>query len=165
MKKFRLATVAAVGALVTGAGILAPATAEAAPSYWTFKNHRFNTCITAGDGDTAYGTHCQGWKRQQWDWIGGSHGIYHQLKNRETGKCLTTDFENPVNAVWTSACDTNKHQWWYYDADRKLLYNAKSGGGSTGFLRTSDVPDALYTSSYQDSPIGDAYFKWDGSHT
>ncbi|NUP23124.1 MAG: ricin-type beta-trefoil lectin domain protein [Streptomyces sp.] len=165
MKKLRLATVTALSTLAVGAGMIFPSSAQAA-TYWTFENGAWNTCLTAGDSGVAYHTTCQGSNRQQWDWVGSGHGQYLQLKNRETGKCLTTDFKNSVNAVWTSTCGAAPDQWWYYRGSDRALYNEGEGNGSTGFLRTSPTErDAVYTSSLAGSPVAGSYFTWIGSHT
>lgn len=163
VKKMRMAAVGVISGLTAAAGLMFPASAQAAPTYWTFQNARFGTCLTGSDSGTAYGTLCQGWERQQWDWTGSGHGGYHQLKNRVTGQCLTTDFVNKVNAVWTSACDTNKSQWWFYDGDSKFLFNEGSSSASLGYLRASDVKDAIYTSSYAGNDIPTTWFQWTGT--
>ncbi|MEU2564032.1 ricin-type beta-trefoil lectin domain protein [Streptomyces longispororuber] len=160
MKKFRLATVAAAGALATAAAILTPASAQAAPSYWTFKNWEFHTCLTAGDSGSAYATSCSDSARQQWDWVGSDH--FQLLKNRKTGKCLTSDGKsdatNGQNSVWTTDCD--KAIGWHYGGDTRWLQN-NVGDWDHGFLRTSDVRDAVYTSGK--NQVGPDYYKWTGT--
>nr|WP_238427372.1 RICIN domain-containing protein [Streptomyces adustus] len=160
VKKLRLATVAA-GALIAGAGLLAPTSAQAASTYWTFKNVQYGTCLTAGDSGSAYSTTCVGSNRQQWDWVGDGHSSYHMLKNRETGKCLRTDGVSNVNAVWTSTCDTDAdYEWWYYNGDDRVLY-VQPGG--LDFLSTSStVKDAVYSQGLDLSNLN--LFKWVGTH-
>lgn len=163
VKKFRLATVAAIGALVASAGVMFPASAQAAPTYWQFQNARFGTCLTAGDSGSAYATTCQGSNRQQWDWTGDGVGLYHMLRNRETGKCLRTDKTTNTNAVWTSDCDSGFGEWWYYDGGTQHLYT-EIGNARSGFLRTSDVKDAVYSTVLNQAGIGSSYYVWAGTH-
>ncbi|WP_225836212.1 RICIN domain-containing protein [Streptomyces sp. NK08204] len=160
MKKLRLAAVTAVSTLAAGAGLMFPASAQATPTYWTFQNERFGTCLTAGDSGSAYATYCQGWNRQQWDWVGSGHNGYLQLKNRETGRCLMTDNKTNTNAVWMSDCSTGAAgQWWYYDASYKELFN-ELGTTNDGYLRTSDVKDAVYSTDLGQVDI--SYYHWTG---
>ncbi|WP_329527209.1 RICIN domain-containing protein [Streptomyces sp. NBC_01462] len=160
MKILRLATLA-VSALIAGAGLLAPTSAQAATTYWTFENQRFGTCLTAGDSTSVFATACHtSSTRQNWDWVGSGHGSYHQLKNQETGLCLMTDNKTSVNAVWQSDCITGAAgQWWYYDEDSWSIFNELNGAP---FLRTSDVKDAVYcTDLNQTTP---SYYDWNGYH-
>jgi hypothetical protein len=162
VKKLRLATVTALSSLAVGAGMILPSSAQAAPTYWQFQNSRFGTCLTAGDSGSAYATVCQGWNRQQWDWIGDG-AWYKQLRNRETGKCLMTDAKSDINAVWTSDCNSSATgQMWYYDSADFELY-ANVGGVTGGYLRTSDIKDAVYTSQ-RNTSIADSYYTWFGTH-
>ncbi|SDM98875.1 Cytolethal distending toxin A/C domain-containing protein [Streptomyces sp. cf386] len=160
MKKLRLATVTALSTLAVGAGMIFPSSAQAA-TYWTFKNERFGTCLTAGDSGTAYATLCQGWNRQQWDWVGDGPGNFMQLKNRETGKCLVTDNKSDVNAVWLGTCNAVNGQWWYYAADTQGIFN-NLGGPNDGHLRTSNNPDAVYATDAGQEPA--SYYTWTGTH-
>ncbi|MGX1545864.1 RICIN domain-containing protein [Streptomyces adustus] len=161
MRKLRLAAVGALGALVAGAGLAFPASAQTASTYWTFQNARFGTCLTAGDTGTAFATSCVGSTRQQWDWVGDGHGIFKQLKNRNTGQCLMTDNVTDVNAVWTSSCTGSTGQWWFYNADTLRLYDDLGAAGE-GLLRSSNTKDAVYaTDADQETP---AYYTWIGTH-
>jgi hypothetical protein len=159
VKKYRLAAVTAIGTLVAGAGLMFPSSAQAA-TYWTFKNERFGTCLTAGDSGSAYATLCQGWNRQQWDWVGDGPGSYMQLKNRETGKCLVSDNKSDTNAVWMGTCSAVNGQWWYYDAATKGIWN-NLGFGGDGHLRTSRVKDAVYATDRDQE--ADSYYNWTGT--
>lgn len=159
VKKLRLATVTALSTLAVGAGMIFPSSAQAA-TYWTFQNGRFGTCLTAGDNDSAYATICQGWQRQQWDWVGSGHGSYHQLKNRVTGKCLMTDNNTNTNAVWMSDCRDAAGQWWFYDTPSESLFN-QIGAAGESFLRTSDVRDAVYSTDL--GQVDPSYYDWSGS--
>ncbi|MFD9001412.1 RICIN domain-containing protein [Streptomyces sp. NPDC059582] len=159
MKKLRLA---AIGALVAGAGLLFPASAQAAPTYWTFTNGRFSTCLTAGDTGTAFATSCVGSTRQQWDWVSDGPGSSQALKNRNTGLCLMTDNKTNTNAVWMSTCNGSAGQWWYYDAATRCLNNILGGEGD-GYLRTDEVVrDAVYATDF--GQTDDSYFHWFGTH-
>ncbi|WP_405991312.1 RICIN domain-containing protein [Streptomyces sp. NBC_00986] len=161
MKKLRLAAVSAVGALAASAGLMFPATAQAAPTYWQFQNARYGTCLTAGDTGTAFATSCVGSNRQQWDFVGT--GTYQELRNRETGTCLMTDNNTDTNAVWMSSCTGSLGQLWSYN-------------GATGFivgllglefeehLRTSTVQNAVYATDYPQSGIDSDTFIWWGTH-
>ncbi|MFB7332182.1 RICIN domain-containing protein [Streptomyces adustus] len=162
MKKLRLATLA-VSALISGAGLLAPTSAQAATTYWTFENQRFNTCLTAGDSTSIYATVCHtNSTYQNWDWVGSGHGVYHQLKNQETGLCLMTDNKTNVNSVWQSDCSTGAAgQWWFYADDTWSIFNQLGGAGEE-FLRTSDVKDAVYCTDL--GQVTDAYYDWNGYH-
>ncbi|MGW0768422.1 RICIN domain-containing protein [Streptomyces sp. NPDC002676] len=160
MKKLRLAAVSALGTLAVGAGLVFPASAQAA-TYWTFQNERFGTCLTAGDAGSAYATTCQGSNRQKWDWVGTGHNGYHQLKNAETGKCLMTDDKTQTNAVWMSDCGTGAAgQWWYYDGSSKVLFN-ELGLVDDFYLRTSDVKDAVYSTNI--NQVSSSYYHWSGT--
>ncbi|MEU4212757.1 ricin-type beta-trefoil lectin domain protein [Streptomyces sp. NPDC026206] len=161
MRTRRLATVTAAGAIVAGAALLFPASAQAAPTYWTFKNGQFGTCLTAGVTDAAYATVCNGGSHQQWDWIGVS-GDYNQLKNRATGRCLMTDNKSALNKVWMSTCNSSATgQQWRYDAAAYKIQGLP-GGRNDSLLRTSRTKDAVY--STQDRTEDDAYYIWKGSH-
>ncbi|GAA3574758.1 RICIN domain-containing protein [Streptomyces osmaniensis] len=159
MKRLRLAAVGTLSAVAVGAGLMFPATAQAA-TYWTFQNQRFGTCLTAGDSGSAYATACQGWQRQQWDWVGSGHGSYHQLKNRVTGKCLMTDNRTDTNAVWMSDCRDAAGQWWFYDGGINRMW-AEIGGASDAHLRTSDVKDAVYATDL--NQFASSYYTWFGT--
>ncbi|MEU6064673.1 hypothetical protein ABZ864_09265 [Streptomyces sp. NPDC047082] len=158
MKKLRLAAIATIGALATSAAVLLPAPAQAAPTYWTFQNFRFHTCLTAGDSGSAYATLCNNADRQDWDWIGS--GDWKQLKNRYTGRCLMTDNKTNVNAVWTSTCNSSElGQQFYYTANLFRL-QGRLGGGNESLLRTSDVKDAVYSTDA--GQVDETYYQWDG---
>ncbi|MGW1728463.1 RICIN domain-containing protein [Streptomyces sp. NPDC002306] len=163
MKKLRLAAVGTVGALAVGAGLLFPASAQAAPTYWQFQNARFGTCLTAGDSGTAFATSCVGSTRQQWDWVGDGPGDYLELKNRNTGLCLVTDNRTGTNAVWMSTCDGASGQWWYYNGENQSVINLL-GHNAGCLLRTSDVKDAVYATDPDQTGIGATYYRWAGTH-
>ncbi|WP_329527208.1 RICIN domain-containing protein [Streptomyces sp. NBC_01462] len=161
MKKIRLAAVSAIAALIAGAGLVFPASAQAASTYWTFQNAHWQTCLTAGDSGTAYTTSCVGSTRQQWDWVGSS-GNFKQLKNRNTGLCLMTDNKTNTNAVWMSTCNGSAGQWWYYEALTQSLFD-DLGGDNDGFLRTSPtVKDAVYATDGGQEDL--SYYQWTGTH-
>ena len=162
MKKFRLAAVSAVGALAASAGLMFPGSAQAATTYWQFENARFHTCLTAGDTGTAFATSCVGSNRQQWDWIGSFDG-YSALRNRETNTCLMTDNKTSTNAVWMSDCTGADGQWWTYDGGTGALYN-KLGSGTQGYLRTSTVKDAVYSTDLNQPEAGPLFYYWYGTH-
>ncbi|MBK3574035.1 RICIN domain-containing protein [Streptomyces sp. MBT65] len=161
MKKLRLAAVGAVGALAAGAGLIFPATAQAAPTYWQFQNARFGTCLTGGNTSNAFATSCVGSARQQWDWIGDGPDGYKELRNRETGLCLMTDNQSSVNAVWQSTCSASAGQWWYYNAATQRLFN-NMGGVDEEFLRTSNIQDAVYSTDLGQE--ASSYYTWAGTH-
>lgn len=131
----RLAVVAALGAVITGA---TATTAQAAPTYWKFKNRYTGDCLTAGTSGKAYMAGCSSSTYQQWDWVGS--GLYQQVKNRATGRCLMTDYKTEVNAVWTSACKSVNGQRWHYFGNTEMFYN--QGNGSNTALRTSSPSSA-----------------------
>jgi hypothetical protein len=148
-----------IGALVAGTGALFPASAQAAPTYWTFQNHRFETCLTAGQSGSAFATTCNlDSHYQQWDWVGDAG--FKQLRNRATGRCLMTDNKTSVNAVWTSACDSSAlgQKWWYF-ADTYTLQGLL-GDGDDSLLRTSDTKDAVYATRGRSE--ADSYYNWWG---
>ncbi|WP_416962220.1 RICIN domain-containing protein [Streptomyces sp. Agncl-13] len=162
MKKLRLAAVSAVGALAASAGLMFPATAQAATTYWQFQNAGFGTCLTAGDTGTAFATSCVGSNRQQWDFVGAS-GSFAQVRNRETGTCLTTDNKTTVNAVWMSTCNGATGQWWWYQGDSGHFFDDLGSAGE-GYLRTSTVKDAVYATDNNQSTIPSSYYVWYGTH-
>ncbi|MFB7338237.1 hypothetical protein ACFC00_42610 [Streptomyces adustus] len=160
VKNVRCGAVALIIAFAAGTGIVIPTGAQAAPTYWTFHNFRFNTCLTGGDSGTAFGTLCNGADRQDWDWVGS--GDWKQLKNRETGLCLMTDNKTDVNAVWTSSCNSAADgQRWYYTANLFRL-QGMLGSGNESLVRTSDVKDAIYATD--GGQVEETYYQWDGLH-
>jgi hypothetical protein len=155
----RLATVATVSAIaVAGTGALVPASAQAAPTYWTFKNTKTGTCLTAGTSGVAFLGTCNGSSYQQWDWLGNSSNGDNQLLSRATGLCLATDHKNSLNAVWTSSCNWVDGQRWYYNAATKRMFSYLSG-----YLMSS--PDSAGVYVADDSRTWLDYMAWDGSHT
>lgn len=159
MKKLRLAV---VGALVASAGLMFPTGAQATPTYWQFQNARFNTCLTAGNNDNVFATTCVFSDRQQWDWV-GSYGNYSGLRNLETDTCLTTDNKTSTNAVWLSLCGGTDGQWWQYDSQTGAIYD-ELGSGTQGYLRTSNVKDAVYATDLNQPEAGPLYYYWYGTH-
>ncbi|WP_043677168.1 RICIN domain-containing protein [Streptomyces xylophagus] len=163
MKKLRLAAVSAVGALAASAGLMFPATAQAAPTYWQFQNAGFGTCLTAGDTGTAFATSCVGSNRQQWDWV-GANGNFAELRNRETGTCLMTDNKSSTNAVWMSSCTGAAGQWWRYAGDSGAIFD-NLGAANEGFLRTSHTHNAVYATDLGQQPEADvSFYVWWGTH-
>ncbi|MFE2586105.1 RICIN domain-containing protein [Streptomyces sp. NPDC059378] len=163
MQKLRLAVVGVIGALVGGAGLVFPTSAQAAPTYWTFQNVGFGTCLTAGDTGTAFATSCVGSTRQQWDWSSASAGDYHMLVNRNTGQCLRTDNRTGTNAVWTSTCDGSSGEWWYYNGENGSIINLL-GENDGCLLRTSTTKDGVYATDPDQAGIPHSYYQWTGTH-
>ncbi|WP_329349656.1 RICIN domain-containing protein [Streptomyces sp. NBC_01261] len=122
----------------------------------------FGTCLTAGDTGTAFATSCVGSNRQQWDFVGAS-GSFAQVRNRETGTCLTTDNKTTVNAVWMSTCSGATGQWWWYQGDSGHFFDDLGSAGE-GYPRTSTVKDAVYATDNNQSPIPSSYYVWYGTH-
>jgi hypothetical protein len=154
----RLAVVAALGAVVTGA---TATTAQAAPTYWKFKNHATGKCLTAGTGTKAYMANCSGSTYQQWDWVGST--FYKQVKSRATGRCLVTDYKTNVNAVWTGTCKSVRGQRWRYFGNTNMFYN--EGNGSNFALRTTTgSASAVYACYYTGCDGWGTYLEWTGTH-
>jgi hypothetical protein len=167
--KKRMSAASAVVALAAGFALLPPASAEAAPVYWTFRNLRVGNddqCLTGGkinDRGTSsvFLTTCNGSNYQQWDWRGTDtvDPSYLQLQNKATGLCLATDnksFHN--NAVWASSCDWRDGMRFHYEASTHLNLIC-SLLPSPSVCLTGRESGAVYS-----DVDTDIYAQWRGSH-
>ncbi|WP_129842937.1 ricin-type beta-trefoil lectin domain protein [Streptomyces sp. RFCAC02] len=155
LRRGRLALAAAFAALllcVTGT----MTTASAATTYWTFKNHANGKCLTASSSNKVWVATCTGGTSQQWDFVGPNNDW---LKNRATGRCMTTDMETHRNAVWTTTCSAtySPARWQYYS---NSVFTYPYGDN----LRTSPSgSSAVYSvDAWDDAPL--EYSEWTGSH-
>ncbi|WP_052849600.1 RICIN domain-containing protein [Streptomyces avicenniae] len=161
-RRGRPAFVAAFAALLlVCSGALS--TANAAPTYWTFKSQGNGKCLTASSSSSVWVASCSGATSQQWDWVGPGVGAYHQLKNRATGQCLRTDGRTARNAVWTTVCDhyQGEGQHWSYQSGVLFTYSyntqLRTTPSGTAAVYTSDM-----TSATDDIPL--AHYEWRGTH-
>ncbi|MEW2354310.1 ricin-type beta-trefoil lectin domain protein [Spirillospora sp. NPDC029432] len=144
----------ALNAVLGAALALFSSPAQAAPVYWTFQNLASFNCLTGGTSGAAWLTTCTGSTNQQWDWIGTSNNM---LKNRATGRCLTTDNKTASNATWTSTCVNNAYgQVFHYTGG--TLYSA----AYYTYLRAEIGDDGVRADRTGDltSPL----FEWIGTH-
>lgn len=97
--------------------------AQAAAVYWQFKSLSYNTCIAGNAYNDAYTADCDGGTNKQWDFVTNYSDGYNVMKNRFTGKCLTTDHKaGGPDAVWMSTCNTSADgQRFHYDGSVGLF--------------------------------------------
>jgi hypothetical protein len=99
----RLASLAAVGAIVAAASVsLASPAAAGRPGWWLFRNVQEGTCLSVTSTGGVSQADCDFGPRQLWDWAG--EGVYTQLRNQYSNRCLVTDHKTEINAVWTTVC-------------------------------------------------------------
>ncbi|WP_433174452.1 RICIN domain-containing protein [Actinoallomurus sp. CA-150999] len=167
----------AIGSLALAAGAIAlsaPAGASTTQvrqvaaakkvAYWTFKNKKTLTCLTAGKGKTAFVAKCNGSSYQKWYWDGsGSIGKYKLLRNKATKRCLETA-ESEVakyNKVSTQTCGAggwNEGDAWRLTSHGTRLEASAFGGGYGPYLQASPKKGALRAGDI--FPEGRPYANW-----
>lgn len=141
--------------VLTIATTLSAAPAYAAPTYWKFKNTYNGKCLHAGDTNVWLET-CSATDRQEWDWVGS--GTYQYLRNKLTGKCLTTDDKTLNNSVWSSPCSYVDGKLWAYGGSGSYLSSHYSS-----WLRSSPSGSEAVYASHEYMDYGDN-MNWIGTH-
>lgn len=102
----RLFSLAAVAAVVAGATVSLASPASAVPAgWWMFQNRQTGKCLDVTSTGSAFQADCNYRNPYQyWDWTGTSASTYGQLRNQGSNRCLVTDKETDLNAVWTTVC-------------------------------------------------------------
>ncbi|WP_461035494.1 RICIN domain-containing protein [Streptomyces mayteni] len=155
-RRSAFATAGAAMAL-TVSGTLSTASAQQ-ETYWGFVNVATERCLSgAPSGNVWAGSCSQGGFYQHWDFLSNS-GEQSRIRNRETGRCLTTGSSSGPDPVWLAPCD-EPNQLWHYSASTLTIQSMDTGH----FLRTSPANDDVYaTTSNPDIPL--EYYLWFGGH-
>jgi hypothetical protein len=108
-----------------------PVAASAKATYWTFKNKKTGTCLTAGKVDNGKDKYGKAFLRacprngsdyQKWDWVEvDGYPDYKYLKNKRTGLCLTAR----IKKVETAKCLArySDEQGWLLKTQGPHLFN------------------------------------------
>lgn len=150
------AGISALSVLTLGVGAIVSASPAQAASYWTAKNQRSGTCLTAGLGRSVFVSKCSRSTYQQWHTTGDPQYGFYLIQNRATGLCLTTGYRYDVNAVWQSACTKTRERRWSVGDTNGAIFNRDLESN----VRTSPRAGAVYSDKH-DNFHGDwNYYRW-----
>ncbi|WP_238155711.1 RICIN domain-containing protein [Kribbella soli] len=140
--------------LTVGAGGALTAAPAQAVSYRPLMNVHTGTCLTAGDSGVVFVSRCTGNTHQQWTAGAKNASGFYLLRNRATGKCLSTDYRTRVNAVWVGSCVMNSGKLWKFNSSSGDFLN----GDLNSNLRTSSRAGAVYSDYNHD--LDSSYYRW-----
>ncbi|MFD5316305.1 ricin-type beta-trefoil lectin domain protein [Streptomyces sp. NPDC127098] len=145
---------------LTMSGTLSTASAQQ-ETYWAFANVETVRCLSgAPSGNVWAGSCSEGGHYQHWDFLSNS-GEQSRIRNRETGRCLTTGSSSGPDPVWLAPCNEPNQLWHYEDSNSDGIGTIQSM--DTGhFLRTSDVNDDVYATTL--GVVPGQHYLWAGAH-